>query len=88
MFGLILRGGDFALPSLEVDPSIGDLARTNDENGDEGEANASNPVRLVAVGVEEEEPNAEPRSDTGGDCAGVLENDGGGDGAALLEKMF
>lgn len=73
---------------MEVDPSTGDLVRANDENGDEEDAKASNPVRFVAVGVDEEEPNAEPRPDTGGDCAGLSENDGGGEGADLLEKMF
>lgn len=42
------RGGDLALPNLEVDPCTGDFDRATEEKGDDGDAKASNPKRFVA----------------------------------------
>lgn len=49
------RVGDLVLPSLEVDPKMGDLDLVADVNGEDDDAKASNPVRLTPVGVDVED---------------------------------
>jgi hypothetical protein len=46
-----LRDGDFARPNIEDDPTIGDFVRAAAAKGDDADANAANPSRLVAVGA-------------------------------------
>ena len=47
----VLRDGDFARPIVEDDPRIGDFVCAAAAKGDDADANAAKPGRLVAVGA-------------------------------------
>ena len=47
----VLRAGDFARPKIEDDPRIGVFVRAAAAKGDDADANAAKPGRLVAVGA-------------------------------------
>ena len=49
--GFVLRGGDFARPNIEEGPRIGVFVRAAAAKGDDVDANAAKPGRLVAVGA-------------------------------------
>lgn len=88
--GFPRRGGDLALPSLDVEPNIGDFDRVADENGDVEEANASKPERFRGVKVNEEPDGSFGLIMNGetGVAAGFIGGRGGGDVALLDENMF
>lgn len=78
----VRRGGDFARPNLAVDPDTGSFAFM-EAKGEAEDENASNPDRLVAVGVLEEvddSPSLGMDAERGAAGAGI---DGGG-GVLLL----
>jgi len=67
----VLPRGDLVwLPNFGVCPSIGDLERVTDENGDELEANASNPERLRLFEGDKTSSGALVKLDNGFEGAG------------------
>ena len=89
----VLRNGDFARPNIEVDPRIGDFVRAAAAaKGDDADANAANPGRLVAVGATIDDWLAVALEAFGSGGATVdveLPENGGGEGVTLPDlNMF
>jgi hypothetical protein len=79
----VLRNGDFARPNIEDDPRIGDFVRVAAAKGDDVDANAANPDRLVAAGATIDDWLAVAFGSGGATVEVELPENGGGEGVTL-----